>query len=63
MLLSQLAGVGNFFFTLLSPFLSIVWVRNLSSRVILMQILLYTLFPWFPWSTFLKDSLAEPRIQ
>ena len=49
--LSRLAGVGNFCFNSLSPFLSIV--RILSSQAISFQILLYTLFPRFPWSPFL----------
>ena len=49
MLLSRLARLGNFCSNLLSPFLSIVHI--LSSPVILFQILLYTLFSRFPWST------------
>ena len=40
--LCRLAGVGNFCFNLLSPFLSIV--RILLSQAILFQILLYALF-------------------
>ena len=51
MLLSRLAEVGNFCFNSLSPFLSIV--RILSSQAISFQILLYALFPQFPWSTLL----------
>ena len=47
--LSRLAGVSNFCSNSLSPFLSIV--RILSSQAILFQILLYALFPRFPWST------------
>ena len=46
--LSQLAGVSNFCSNLLSPFLSI-----LSSQTILFQIIFYTFFPKFPWSTLL----------
>ena len=49
--LCRLARVGNFGFNSLSPFLSIV--RILSSQVISFQILLYTLFPQFIWSTLL----------
>ena len=49
--LSRLAGVGNFCFNSLSLFLSIV--RILSSQAISFQILLYALFPRFPWSTLL----------
>ena len=45
-----LAGVDNFCFSLVSPFLSIV--RNFSSQAILFQILFYTLFPQPPWSNF-----------
>ena len=51
MSLSRLAGVGNFSFNLLLPFLSIV--RILSSQAILFQILLCALFPWFHWLTLL----------
>ena len=47
--LSRLAGVGNFCFKLLSPFRSIVCI--LSSQAISFQIILYALFPQFPWST------------
>ena len=47
--LSRPAGVGNFCFNSLSPFLSIV--RILFSQAILFQILLYAHFPRFPWST------------
>ena len=47
--LSQLAGVGNFCFNSLSPFLSIVRIR--CSQAILFQILFYALFLRFPWST------------
>ena len=46
-----LAGVENFCFSLVSPFLSIV--RNFSSQAILFQILFYTLFPQPPWSNLL----------
>ena len=49
--LSWLAGVGNFCSNSLSPFLSIV--RILSSQAISFQILLYVLFPRFPWSILL----------
>ena len=49
--LSWLARVGNFCFNLLSPFLSIISI--LSSQAILFPILLYALFPQFPWSTLL----------
>ena len=49
--LSRLAGVSNFCCNSLSPFLSII--RILSSQAILFQILLYALFPQFPWSTLL----------
>ena len=49
--LSRLAGVSNFCSNSLSPFLSIV--RILSSQAISFQILLYVLFPRFPWSTLL----------
>ena len=49
--LSRLAGVSNFCSNSLSPFLSIV--RILSSQAISSQILLYALFPRFPWSTLL----------
>ena len=48
--LSWLAGVGNFCFNSLSPFLSIV--RILSCQVISFQIL-HALFSRFPWSTLL----------
>ena len=51
MSLSRFAGVGNFFFNSLSPFLSIV--RILSFQVISFQVFLYALFPRFLWSTFL----------
>ena len=51
MLLSPLAGVGNFCFNLLSPFLSIVC--TFSSQTISFQILLYALIPRFPWSILL----------
>ena len=47
----QLAGVSNFCSNLLSPFLSIVHI--LSSQALSFQILLYTLFSRFPWSTLL----------
>ena len=50
--LSRLAGVGNFFFNMLSPFHSIV--RILFSQAISFQIFLYALFPRFPWSTLLS---------
>ena len=50
--LSWLAGVGNFCFNAPSSFLSIV--RILSSQAISFQILLYALFPRFPWSTLLS---------
>ena len=46
--LSQLAGVKNFCFNLISPFLSIV--RILSSQAISSQLLLYALFPQVSWS-------------
>ena len=49
--LSRLTGLGNFCFSLLSPFLSIV--RILSSQATSFQILLYALFPRFLWSTLL----------
>ena len=49
--LSRMTGVGNFWFNLLLPFLSIV--RILSSQAISHQILLYAFFPQIPWSTFL----------
>ena len=49
--LSRLARVGNFCSNLLLPFPSILHI--LSSQVILFQILLYALFPRFPWSTLL----------
>ena len=52
--LSWLARVGNFCFNLLSPFLLIKCI--LSSQAISFQILLYTLFPQFPWSIFLLFS-------
>ena len=50
-ILIPLSGLarGNFCFNLLLPFLSIV--RILSPQAILFQILLYALFPGFPWST------------
>ena len=51
MLLSRLAEVSNFCSNLLSPVLSTV--RILSSQAISFQILLYALFPRFPWSTLL----------
>ena len=51
MLLSQLAGVGNFCFNLCSPILSIICI--LSSQAFSLQILLYALFAQFPWSTLL----------
>ena len=49
--LSWVAGVGNFCFNLLSPFLLLVCI--LSSQAISFQILLYPLFQRFPWSTIL----------
>ena len=49
--LSQLVGVSNFCFNLLSPILLIVCI--LSFQATLFEILLYTLFPRFPWSTLL----------
>ena len=49
--LSWLAWVSNFCSNSLSPFISII--RILSSQAISFQILLYTLFPWFPWLTLL----------
>ena len=49
--LSHLARVGNFFFNLLSPFLLIIHI--FSSQAISFQILLYALFPQFPWLTLL----------
>ena len=49
--LSRLAWVRNFCSNSLLPFLSIV--RILSSQAIPFQILLYALFPRFPWSTLL----------
>ena len=49
--LSQLAGVSNFCCFSLSKFLSSV--RTLSSQAISFRILLYALFPRFPWSTLL----------
>ena len=49
--LSQLAEVGKFCFNLSSPFLLIVYI--LSSQTISLQILLYALFPQFPWLTLL----------
>ena len=51
MSLPRLAGVSNFSSNSFSPFLSIV--RILSSQAVSFQILLYTLFPRFPWSTLL----------
>ena len=51
MLLSRLAGVSNFCSNLLWPFLLIVHI--LSSPAISFQILLFTLFPQFLWSTLL----------
>ena len=50
--LSRLAGVGNFCSNALSPFLLIVCI--LCSQVMPFQILLYALFPRFPWSTLLS---------
>ena len=47
--LSRLLGIANFCFNSLSLFLSIVSI--LSSQAISLQILLYALFPPFPWST------------
>ena len=47
--LSRLAVVSNFHSNSLPPFLLII--RILSSEAILLQILLYTLFPRFPWAT------------
>ena len=52
MSLSQLVGVGNFCFNMLSPFHLII--RILSSQAISFQIFLYALFPQFPWSTLLS---------
>ena len=52
--LFRLVGVSNFCSNLLSPFLLIV--RILSSQAILFQILLYALFPRFPWSILLPFS-------
>ena len=49
--LSLLAWVGNFYFNLLLPFLTII--RILSSQATLIQILLYKLISWFPWSALL----------
>ena len=49
--LSRLARVGNLCFNSLSPFLLII--RILSSQAISFQILLYALFPQFPWSILL----------
>ena len=43
------ARVVSFYFNLLSPFLLIVSVP--SSQATSFRILLYALFPWFPWST------------
>ena len=51
MTLSRLAGACNFCFNLLSPFVSIV--RILSFQATSFQILLYALFPPFPWSSLL----------
>ena len=50
MSLSQLVGVNNFCFSLLSPFLLIILI--LSSWAIMFQILLYTILR-FPWLTLL----------
>ena len=47
--LSWLAGVSNFCSNLLLPFLWII--HTLSSQAILLQVLLYELFPRFLWST------------
>ena len=49
--LSRLVGVSNICSNSLSPFPSIV--RILSSQAISFQVLLYALFPRFPWSTLL----------
>ena len=49
--LSRLAGVGNFCFNLLSPFLPMVHI--IFSLAILFQILLYALCRRSPWSTLL----------
>ena len=49
--LSRLAGVINFCSNSLSQFLSIA--RILCSQAISFQILLYSFFPRFPWSTLL----------
>ena len=51
MSLSRLARVTNFCSNLLSPCLFIV--RICSSQILSFQILLYTLFPRFPWSILL----------
>ena len=50
MLLSRLAGAGNFYFNSFLPFLSVVSV--LSCQAMSFQILFCELFPRFPWSTF-----------
>ena len=52
--LSWLAGCRNFCSNLLLPFLLIICI--LSSQAIPVQILLYTLFPWFPWAVLLFPS-------
>ena len=49
--LSRLAGISNFCSNLLSPLLSIVLSPLFSSHIV--PILLYALFPRFPWSTLL----------
>ena len=57
--LSQLSGVRNFHFNLLSPFLLIV--RILSSQAIFFQILLYALrqFPWSILFPFILTSITS----
>ena len=52
--LSRLAGVSNFCSSSLALFFSII--RILSFQAISFQLLLYALFPWFPWSTLLSFS-------
>ena len=54
MQLSSLAGLANFYFSLLFPFLSIVC--TLSSQAKSFQIFLYAVFPQFTWSTLLPFS-------
>ena len=57
MLLSRLAGAGNFYFNSFLPFLSVVSV--LSCQAMSFQILFCELFPGFPWSTFFFSQLFQ----